>query len=200
MVTPTWQDRELRILEHVVQAWEDGGYAEVADIAEAIDLGYKQTVRVVNALRGDGYLTGVGVAEDPHLLRIEPTAKAREATRQRPAADPISGVPIDIDEDGPIFVVHGSNLDRAREVAHVIERGTELDATILHEQPSRGRTILEKFEHHATAASFAVVVLTADDQGRKIGEDSLRPRGRQNVVLELGFFFGVSCTEYRSLM
>lgn len=38
MITPTWQDRERRILEHIVQAWEDGRQAEVDEIAQALDL------------------------------------------------------------------------------------------------------------------------------------------------------------------
>jgi predicted nucleotide-binding protein len=58
---------------------------------------------------------------------------------------------------------------------------------ILHEKANRGLTLMEGFEHHAASASFAVVLLTADDEGRKVGEDELRPRGLQNVVLELGF-------------
>jgi predicted nucleotide-binding protein len=61
---------------------------------------------------------------------------------------------------------------------------------ILHEKANRGLTLMEGFEHHAASASFAVVLLTADDEGRKVGEDELRPRGLQNVVLELGFFLG----------
>jgi predicted nucleotide-binding protein len=36
---------------------------------------------------------------------------------------------------------------------------------VLHEQVNAGRTILEKFEDHAVAASYAVVLLTGDDEG-----------------------------------
>ena len=36
---------------------------------------------------------------------------------------------------------------------------------------------------------FAVVLLTPDDEGRKKG-DTLKPRVRQNVLLELGYFVG----------
>ena len=50
---------------------------ERADIAEALGLDYALTVRVVDELRKDGQFTGVEVAQDPYLLRIEPTAKAR---------------------------------------------------------------------------------------------------------------------------
>jgi predicted nucleotide-binding protein len=32
--------------------------------------------------------------------------------------------------------------------------------------------------------------LTGDDEGRKSGDEEWRPRARQNVVLELGFFIG----------
>lgn len=96
----------------------------------------------------------------------------------------------EIDTDGPVFIVHGSRTDLAERVARMVERSTGRDAVILHEQPNEGRTLIEKFEAHATAASFAVVMLTGDDEGRKRGAEALRPRGRQNVVLELGFFIG----------
>jgi len=60
---------------------------------------------------------------------------------------------------------------------------------VLHKQADRGATILEKFERHAQTASFAIVLLTGDDEGRLRGADSpLKPRGRQNAILELGVF------------
>lgn len=57
--------------------------------------------------------------------------------------------------------------------------------------PNKGRTTIEKFEHHADVG-FAVVVLTPDDVGKLKDEDSavLRPRARQNVIMELGYFIG----------
>src|SRR5918999_4506459 len=60
---------------------------------------------------------------------------------------------------------------------------------ILHEQPSRGQTLIEKFEQSTIGARYAIVLLTPDDLGGKAGE-GLRPRARQNVILELGFFLG----------
>jgi hypothetical protein len=91
--------------------------------------------------------------------------------------------------DGAIFVVHGQDTRHKLEVARVLDKVTERDVVILHEQPKRGRTILEQFEHHAERAAFAVVLLTADDEGQQKGGSSLNPRGRQNVIFELGFFF-----------
>lgn len=85
-----------------------------------------------------------------------------------------------------VFVVHGN--DEAREsVARLLER-LGLKPIILHEQPNRGRTIIEKFELHA-AVGFAVVLLTPDDIGSAASRpEALRLRARQNVIFELGFF------------
>ena len=59
---------------------------------------------------------------------------------------------------------------------------------ILHEQPNEGRTIIEKFEAHSDVG-FAVVLLTPDDVGG-LKNGLQRPRARQNVILELGYFVG----------
>jgi predicted nucleotide-binding protein len=58
---------------------------------------------------------------------------------------------------------------------------------VLHEQPSMGRTIIEKFEAHTNVA-YAVVLLTPDDLGMSKAEQTLKGRARQNVVFELGYF------------
>jgi predicted nucleotide-binding protein len=57
------------------------------------------------------------------------------------------------------------------------------------EEPNKGRTIITKFREEATDIRFAVVLMTPDDSGGKVGSDS-KPRARQNVVFELGFFIG----------
>jgi predicted nucleotide-binding protein len=87
-----------------------------------------------------------------------------------------------------IFVVHGRSEAPKQEVARFLDQVTNLRPIILHEQPSSGRTIIEKFEDHAATAAFAVVLLTGDDEGGLLGSDDRRRRARQNVVFELGFF------------
>jgi len=88
-----------------------------------------------------------------------------------------------------VFIVHGSN-DAAKEtVARFLER-LNLDVTILHELPDKGRTVIEKFEANASVG-YAVVLLTADDVGAtRTSPTDLQPRARQNVLLELGYFLG----------
>jgi predicted nucleotide-binding protein len=90
---------------------------------------------------------------------------------------------------GPIFVVHGRDHTVLHHAVRVLQQGTGREVIVLHEKPNAGRTILEKFEHHAGPTSYAVILLTGDDEGGPPG-DPARSRGRQNVVFELGFFFG----------
>lgn len=87
-----------------------------------------------------------------------------------------------------IFIVHGHDDARKLEVARFLEQGTGEWPIILHEPADRGRTIIEKFEDHASEAGFAVILLTADDVGREKNAKDLNPRARQNVVFEPGFF------------
>ena len=87
-----------------------------------------------------------------------------------------------------IFIVHGHDEAAKHKIARFIT-DLDLSATILDEQPSKGQTIIDKFEEHANEAGFAIVLLTADDVGvPKDKTDELKPRGRQNVILELGYF------------
>jgi len=85
-----------------------------------------------------------------------------------------------------VFVVHGhAGVEHA--VAGFL-RKLGLVPVILHEQPNEGQTIIEKFEAHSDVG-FAVVLLTPDDVGG-LKDGPQRPRARQNVILELGYFVG----------
>ena len=87
-----------------------------------------------------------------------------------------------------VFVVHGHDELSKVETARFLEL-LGLKATILHEQTNGGRTIIEKFEGHASKAAFAIVLLTPDDVGyAKDSPNGARFRARQNVIFELGYF------------
>ena len=103
----------------------------------------------------------------------------------------INVMPLDTSErifGDEIFIVHGHNEAAKYKVAKFV-KDLDLSETILDEQPSKGQTIIDKFEEHADKAGFAIVLLTADDVGApKDKKDELNPRARQNVILELGYF------------
>lgn len=120
---------------------------------------------------------GSGVDGGNPVLVISAGSPERES--------PAAGVPA-------VFVVHGHNHGIKEAVARATTQMTGLQALILHEQANKGRTIIEKFEQTAAEACFAVIVMTADDEGRACADASadLQSRARQNVVLELGYFIG----------
>lgn len=85
-----------------------------------------------------------------------------------------------------IFVVHGHDHQSKLDVARTIEK-LGLKAIVLHERPNAGQTIVEKFEANADVG-FAVIILAPDDFGKSKEETESKPRARQNVILELGYF------------
>lgn len=110
-------------------------------------------------------------------LELIPLAPTIMSTKQEGAMKPPNSK--------AVFIVHGHDEALLQAVARFITQ-LDLEPIILHEQPSRGRTIVEKLETHSNV-TFAVVLLTPDDFGGTDEKHLLR-RARQNVVLELGFF------------
>ena len=89
-----------------------------------------------------------------------------------------------------IFVVHGHNETVKQTVARTLE-SIGLSPIILAEQPDKGRTVIEKFENEGNDVGFAIVLLTADDKGRKNKARKMQSRARQNVVFEMGYFMAL---------
>lgn len=88
-----------------------------------------------------------------------------------------------------VFVVHGRDEGAKEAVARFLTK-LDLEPIILHEQPNQGRTIIEKFEANADV-DFAVVLLTPDGLGYPADTSpDPKPRARQNVIFELGYFVG----------
>jgi len=87
-----------------------------------------------------------------------------------------------------VFIVHGHDDLQKINVARFLEK-IGLETIILHEQASKGMTIIEKIEEY-TNVGFAIVLYTSDDKGNSNGKVSLgelNNRARQNVVFEHGY-------------
>jgi predicted nucleotide-binding protein len=108
------------------------------------------------------------------------TQEVAPATGAAPGADSADRSP------NRVFVVHGQN-DAARTAVVSFLESIGLVGIVLHEQPNMGRHLLTKFIQEADLVTFAVVLMTDDDEGRRKGE-TFAPRARQNVILELGYF------------
>ncbi len=103
--------------------------------------------------------------------------------------EPVPTLPQSLGKE--VFIVHGHDDGTKETIARFVEK-FGLKATILHEQPNEGRTIIEKLEDCADQAGFAIVLLTPDDIGTLKDDvnNTGKPRARQNVVFELSYFMG----------
>lgn len=91
-----------------------------------------------------------------------------------------------------VFIVHGHDGEAKAKTARFIER-LGFQPIILHEQASKGMTIIEKIEEYSNEVNFGIVLYTPDDMGNVKGEaenGALKFRARQNVVFEHGFLIG----------
>ena len=87
-----------------------------------------------------------------------------------------------------VFIVHGHDEGTKERTARFIEK-LGLQAVILQERASKGKTIIEKIEEYSNVG-FAIVLYTPDDLGNvksKAEDGSLNGRARQNVVFEHGY-------------
>lgn len=88
-----------------------------------------------------------------------------------------------------VFIVYGHDETLLQHTARFVER-LGINPIILSEKAGKGQTIIEKIETNSSV-SFAIVLLTPDDIGKGAKEEGQsRPRARQNVILELGYFLG----------
>ena len=103
------------------------------------------------------------------------------------------------DETHPnsVFVVHGHSAEPLRQLEDYLA-SVGVTTIVLSRQDESPQSLFQKFMSIATKARFAIVLLCADDYGAScrqydtanVGDRALQFRARQNVVLELGFFYG----------
>lgn len=122
-------------------------------------------------------------------LAADLASKTRDAVQAAPKAD------------GPprsVFLVHGHDEAFLSQVEAFV-RALGVETVVLKKIGGASMSLLQKLLEVGGAARFAIVLLSADDFGasRKqyesaddVGPRSLQFRARQNVILELGFFYG----------
>lgn len=86
-----------------------------------------------------------------------------------------------------IFIIHGHNEAKRRELTSILKERFNLNPIILSEQPDQGLTIIEKFEKFATNCSYAFALFTPDDI--VTNGDKQYFQARPNVIFELGWFY-----------
>lgn len=83
-----------------------------------------------------------------------------------------------------VFIIHGHDNELKKDV-QLLLKNAGVNCFVLHEQPDRGRTIIDKLIEETNSAGYAIALLTPDD----LTSDGVN-RARQNVILEIGYFLG----------
>lgn len=179
------------IIDYVSISGDDNLFAKLTDL--------KREKKEASLHSFDSYTYTQAQARVLRIIRLVETfgneylpqpQQKKETPSQEPVRQPVK-VAEEKDLSNRVFVVHGhgkAELYRVKETLTVLG----LKPVVLHEQPSGGKTIIEKLVEYSDVG-FAVVIMTADDMGGSLEEvehGDLAPRARQNVVMELGFFTG----------
>jgi predicted nucleotide-binding protein len=134
-----------------------------------------------------------------HLKALE---RARVAVRSEVDRLDLFGTPVSAQPRGPsgsrVFLVHGHDEELLNQAADALRALTGKEPVILRDQPNAGRTVIEKLVDEFDDVAYAIVMMTADDEGRAVritraaGQEpgEFLPRARQNVLLELGYAVG----------
>lgn len=171
-----WNKQEIIELYH---NWYDKSLILFRRMFDTEDLDLKKFMSVNN--NGNGFILRNNFTEIRaawHILvdRIKNRDKHNHIT-------------MNIIDTPTIFIVHGHDEALKQQVARFVER-LGFNAIILHEQANKGNTIIEKIEECADTTSFAIILYTGCDKGTTKNSDELKPRARQNVVFEHGYFVG----------
>jgi predicted nucleotide-binding protein len=181
------------ILEHVPNLPPQLANRQWIDLTE--ELGTKQILEAVSKIADalEGHLSRHASG------RIVAPAEASTIAGEI-AADVRRSVQIG-DDDGnskqSIFLVHGHDSDAVAKLQEFLARH-KVEPIVLSKIPGASQSLLQRFLTAASNAKFAIVLLSADDLGAsrrqyelpKVAEHALQFRARQNVLLELGFFYG----------
>jgi predicted nucleotide-binding protein len=99
--------------------------------------------------------------------------------------------------DDAVFVVHGHDSGALAELEQYLA-SVGVNAVILSRSDESPQSLFQKFMSVAAQAKFAITLLCPDDYGASreqyeesgVADRALQFRARQNVILELGFFYG----------
>lgn len=130
----------------------------------------------IELVRSDG-TTELGYSREQVLQLIRDLDQVFEIRANSELAAPVGS------KQKRVFVSHGSSHDWLQVQAY-IERDANIRTLELAQEPSGGKTIIEKLFENAEKCDSAVIVMTGDD----LVEDAARVR--ENVMHEIGFFQG----------
>jgi predicted nucleotide-binding protein len=170
-------------------------------------LATRQYLRYVGDLQPDETKLAAARVGDgvEHFLRRTPEPRPAVTLDEAPAiaADLAQDVRASVagaageGAENSVFVVHGHDEPALNDLETYLA-SIGITPIVLARQSESAQSLFQKFLTIAGRARFAIVLLSADDLAASrlqfdqpgVGERALQFRARQNVILELGFFYG----------
>lgn len=135
----------------------------------------------------------------PKLTPEQSSLGAREIVSElkRRPADPAS----DVSAPKSVFIIHGHDDDTLTIVVEFL-KSLEVKPVVLRDIGGPDQSLWQKFKRWSKDIKYAIAILSPDDlgaakreyksdyEGQKVGAKALQYRARQNVILELGYFYG----------
>jgi predicted nucleotide-binding protein len=156
-------------------------------VAVARKLRKEKTALKVLLITGD-----VWGSESEEWARSQGIPLVAKSDGQKAIRDALKRLGIIEDKSAPrAFIVHGHDEVALLQLKNYLQNTLHWqEPVILREQPSGGKTIIEKFEDVSEKIKIdcVFVLLTPDDKVDTDASKDVR-RSRQNVIFELGFFY-----------
>src|ERR1044071_5109114 len=93
--------------------------------------------------------------------------------------------------EGKTLIIHGHAEKDRYELRNFLQNTLGLPLPIVMADAVKpGKTLPQKFEQLAGEVEFAVALLTPDDKGKAVTAQTYQLRARQNVLVEVGWFWG----------
>jgi len=91
-----------------------------------------------------------------------------------------------------LLIVHGRDLESRDALSKLLTQLGLPQPVVMAAEQTLGRSLPEKFEEVAAGVDAAIALVTPDDLGglRDMSESQLQGRARQNVWVEVGWFWG----------
>lgn len=90
-----------------------------------------------------------------------------------------------------IFIAHGRNIEQRDRLIRLIEDqfGENFEPVCFQGAQIHGDATFETFERISVTCDAAIILATPDDFGRNENDEAETPRARENVWMELGWFW-----------
>jgi hypothetical protein len=125
-------------------------------------------------LKSSPDMASLGILDNPWSESLVPFVVNLSGVRRRPQ----------------LMIVHGHDSD-LQELKDFLQKDLLLpEPIIMRERIAPGHTMPQKFEDLGRSADGAIVLATPDDIGGSAADGRIEARARQNVWLELGWFWG----------